>query len=992
MANTFKIKTSAGTATLEGKEGLNILKIGEMGYSYVSGDSDGGDRLFIGIGPVKSNGYASQYVTIAGEYYTQLLSAPVGKLKGGKALIVDANGKIETQAGTLNIDDLEFTDATVAATSGALTLRGFDGTVSFGGDRLTDVATPTAGTDGVNKDYVDNLDLLHANADENLAGTGNITAGDRLEIKGSFNTNTKRHDLADGAQVDIYLDSDVTGLSSLEVDNIRIDGNTISTLSGDMVLDPTPGGAAGTLVVQGNLQVEGTTTTINSTTLTVDDKNIELAQGAADANAADSAGISVQGANAHIFYKATPDTWNFNRKVVAPNITLQGPDGTPGAIEGSYAGFDSDFAQKTTTDLPEGSNLYYTTARHDSDFDVRLATKTTTDVAEGTNLYYTVQRVRDVINLVDAGGDGSLTYDSATGKFTYTGPSAAEVRAHLSGAGAISYDSTTGQFSLSNDAVYSSSRADSDARHAVSAAGDLSYDPATGVFQFDVEQVYTKANFDSDLDEALASGTGITYDSATSTINITNTGVTAGTYGSAAEVPVFTVNAQGQLDSAGTVAVAGVSSTSIDSSTGDFTINTADGGAFSTRLYDADILNNDGNKAGITWTVSGATSQFRTATNYIDSDLEVYTIREMNFTGNKLRIEVAQFSPVLSASGQTNLNFDQKATQFSVSVDNPTDFTTRFINSVSSIAETDAYVGTTLANYNAGSKSQTPAGGVDWTQTFTFDSASGAAVRDNSTTINGGTSIGEITFADDQGADFATTASFTTTWRTPNVSISMGNLSGNQFLETYTSTSYTVSVSGMSSPANYTHSISGTGGSLSSTNASGTLTFTTPIHKDNQGGRQVAVTTEFRRPPGVATTTYAVNDTASDTSLSTTFTFPSLWMFTNSTGLPPSRADIVTVDQFESSVNELSNQTKTFTGTVNNPNATPRAFWFMVRSAASQPTTFQTGASSSLLSDVAVTTGTVDLEPDSPPAGYSAETYNLYGITLQPGNTYVSIS
>ena len=187
-----------------------------------------------------------------------------------------------------------------------------------------------------------------------------------------------------------------------------------------MVLDPTPGGASGTLVVQGNLQVEGTTTTINSTTLTVDDKNIELAQGAADANAADSAGISVQGANAHIFYKATPDTWNFNRKVVAPNIKLEGPDGSPGAIEGSYAGFDSDFAQKTTTDLPEGSNLYYTTTRHDSDFDARLATKTTTDVAEGTNLYYTVQRVRDAINLVDASGDGSLTYDSATGKFTYT--------------------------------------------------------------------------------------------------------------------------------------------------------------------------------------------------------------------------------------------------------------------------------------------------------------------------------------------------------------------------------------------------------------------------------------------------------------------------------------------------------------------------------------------------------------------------------------------
>ena len=1014
MANVFKIKTSSGTATLEGKEDLNILKIGEMGYSYVEGDSDGGDRLFIGIGTPgpKANGYASEYVTIGGQYYTKLLSAPIGKLKGGKALIVDADGKIETQSGTLHIDDLSFTDATLAATQGPLVLRGFDGTVSFGGDRLTDVATPTAGTDGVNKDYVDNLDLLHANADENLEGTGNIKSGNSLEIRGSFNTNTKRYDLAPhGARIDIYMDSDLTGLSSLEVDNVKIDGNTISTTSGELTIDPTPAGGAGKVVIQGDLQVDGTTTTINSTELTINDKSIVLANNAASAAEADSAGIVIGGVGAQIYWNRSTNTWVFNRNVSAPNVAAD-------TLQGRYDGFDSDLATKTTTDLAEGDNLYYTTARHDSDFDVRIATKTTddipegstnlyftnaafntalsskttTDVAEGTNLYYTVQRVRDVINLVDAGGDGSLTYDSATGKFTYTGPSATVVRAHLNAGTNINYDSATGQFSVSDDKIYSSSRADSDARHAVSAAGDLSYDPATGVFQFDVEQVYTKANFDSDLDEALASGTGITYDSATSTINITNTGVTAGTYGSAAEVPVFTVNAQGQLDSAGTVAVAGVSSTSMDSATGDFTINTADGGAFSTRLYDANILNNDGNKAGITWTVSGATDQFRTATNYIDSDLTEFTIREMNFTGNKLRIEVAQFSPVLSASGQSNLNFDQKATQFSVSIDNPTDFPTRFINNVSAITQTNAYVGQVLGNYNAGAKSQTPAGGVDWTQTFTFDSASGAAIRDNSTTISGGTSSGTITFADDQGVDFGTTASFSTTWKTPNVTISMSNLNGKQFLETYTSTSYTVNHTNMSSSANVTHTVSGTGGSLTSTTGSGTLTFTTPIHKDNGGGRQVAVSTEFRRPPGVATTTYGVTDTASDTSLNANFSYPTLWIFTNSTGLPPTRAEVVNGDQFESAVNELSNQTKNFTGTVNNPNATPRAFWFMVRSAASQPTTFQTGASSSLLSDVAFVTGTLDLEPDSPPAGYSAETYNLYGITLQPGNTYVSIS
>ena len=35
--------------------------------------------------------------------------------------------------------------------------------------------------------------------------------------------------------------------------------------------------------------------------------------------------------------------------------------------------------------------------------------------------------------VTDSGGDGSLSYDSSTGVVTYTGPSAAETRAHLIG-------------------------------------------------------------------------------------------------------------------------------------------------------------------------------------------------------------------------------------------------------------------------------------------------------------------------------------------------------------------------------------------------------------------------------------------------------------------------------------------------------------------------------------------------------------------------------
>ena len=69
----------------------------------------------------------------------------------------------------------------------------------------------------------------------------------------------------------------------------------------------------------------------------------------------------------------------------------------------------------------------------------------TTNITEGTNLYYTDTRSRASISITDAGGDGSLAYNSTTGVITYTGPSASEVRAHISAGEGI--DITTGVIS-----------------------------------------------------------------------------------------------------------------------------------------------------------------------------------------------------------------------------------------------------------------------------------------------------------------------------------------------------------------------------------------------------------------------------------------------------------------------------------------------------------------------------------------------------------------
>ena len=393
-----------------------------------------------------------------------------------------------------------------------------------------------------------------------------------------------------------------------------------------------------------------------------------------------------------------------------------------------------------------------------------------------------------------------------------------------------------------------------------------------------------------------------------------------------------------------------------------------------------------GGTDAIGWVPDGGQGQYRLSSTFTEG-ANTFTIRAVDFdTNDKLRIELANFNPILSATDQ-NLFWDQDVTSFTVVVDNPSDFPSQWIDSVISLS---GVVGMhpTLGDYNIGPKLPTPAGGVDWTQTFTTNFS--AKVLSNSSNLSGGSATGTISFVDDQASTWTDTATINFTWQNANVAIAFGSLSGNNFLETYSSVPYVVTITGLQTANNAFSVVTPTGGTVSNINGNGTFTFTDELHKDNNVGRSVAVATDFTRPANVTGTEYTVQDGAADTTIAATFGYPSVYIWLTDTLTPPTRADMVSGSAFSGSVIELG--TVGVDQMINNSSALPQGFWFAIRSATSQPTIFQTGPSPSLLSDVAVVTGNVvDLEPDVPPVGYIAEEYTLYGITLQPGNTYVRI-
>ena len=134
---------------------------------------------------------------------------------------------------------------------------------------------------------------------------------------------------------------------------------TNATLTGylrgpsSFTIDPaTHGDDTGTVVIAGNLQVDGTTTTINSTTVAIDDLNFSIATDASDSASANGAGITIGGAGATMLYTHATTSWDFNKPIIAAGgIVLDSDAGEISLKDGGveYVQFkkDSDNVQVT---------------------------------------------------------------------------------------------------------------------------------------------------------------------------------------------------------------------------------------------------------------------------------------------------------------------------------------------------------------------------------------------------------------------------------------------------------------------------------------------------------------------------------------------------------------------------------------------------------------------------------------------------------------------
>ncbi len=278
MATIIQIKRSSGTTTPA------TLKQGELAYTYGSGtQANNGDRIFLGTGSVDGNGDAVSIDIIGGKYFTSILDHVQGTLTANSALIVDSNSAVDqfivgtsaTVGGTIKFNEgtnngsnfiaLKSPNAVTATQtfvlpdgdgtagqflktdgSGNLDFATVNQFIDIAGDTGTDTYNTAetltfAGGSGLEAVVTDNLITYNATAltNSNLSGSAAISNANLLNPTVTLGSST----LTLGATT-----TDIAGLTSLVVDDLTLNGQSITTTAGNKDITLTPHGT-GTVIV-----------------------------------------------------------------------------------------------------------------------------------------------------------------------------------------------------------------------------------------------------------------------------------------------------------------------------------------------------------------------------------------------------------------------------------------------------------------------------------------------------------------------------------------------------------------------------------------------------------------------------------------------------------------------------------------------------------------------------------------------------------------------
>jgi hypothetical protein len=275
MASIIRIKRSSGTnkpTTLNWGELAYVTGIGSYG-----GLNQYKDRIYVGddgnnVNPVGGYYYASmmehQPGIVAGVSNTR-------NTDGGIVAILDSNRKVDQW----NVDNLRLDLNTLSSTN-------TDGDIVLdpNGTGEVNIVDDTYLSFGNDKDVKLRYDEATDNRFEIEGADWAFADGVAINIGDVTESTTKDNGaLVVEGGVGIEKNLNVGGTLSITghatFDQVRIQDNVISTISGnELYLDPYPDGLSneGTVIVKGNLQVDGTTTSINSTTVDLNDPIIVL--------------------------------------------------------------------------------------------------------------------------------------------------------------------------------------------------------------------------------------------------------------------------------------------------------------------------------------------------------------------------------------------------------------------------------------------------------------------------------------------------------------------------------------------------------------------------------------------------------------------------------------------------------------------------------------------------------------------------------------------